>query len=103
VFIDVLKAGGRRRKMQAGDAIHRTRVQAFIIDSVVLIGGFLITICCPKGKAAWVAASVLYGHLLGKWWVLKGDRQENQHRGNHNHQLLTLDARVAALEKNKNA
>ena len=80
------------------DPIHRTRVRGFFIKSISAVAGTIFTIACPKGKATWMLLSLLYGHLLGEWWTLKGDRQEHHHRQDNNQQLVALELRVSELE-----
>jgi hypothetical protein len=80
------------------DPIHRTRVRGFFIKSIGAVAGTIFTIACPKGKATWMLLSLLCGHLLGEWWTLKGDRQEQRHRQHNNQQLVALDLRVSELE-----
>ena len=80
------------------DPIHRTRVRCFFIKSISAVAGTIFTIACPKGKATWMLLSLLYGHLLGEWWTLKGDRQEHHHRQDNHQQLVALELRVSELE-----
>ena len=66
--------------------------------SISAVAGTIFTIACPKGKATWMLLSLLYGHLLGEWWTLKGDRQEHHHRQDNHQQLVALNLRVSELE-----
>ena len=84
------------------DLIHKTRVQGFWIKCIVIVAGSVITIACPKGKAAWLLWGMCSAHMFVEHYTLKGDRLEHRHRQNLSQQLAQLNTRISDLEKQLN-
>ena len=80
------------------DLIHNTRVKGFWVKCFVIVAGTVITISCPKGKAAWLLWGMMSAHIFVEHYTLKGDRLEHRHRQDLSQQLSDLNTRISDLE-----